>query len=111
MRTRLTGDELGSDLSADALPREDFEKDGMRGVWRSWLDMDLRQSGSRADPLRLAALWAYAGDADQSLDWLERAYAARSSALVFLRTYPAFTELRSHPRFVRIVTEMKLPTP
>lgn len=73
--------------------------------------MDLRQSGSHPDPLRLAALWAYAGDVDQSLDWLERAYDARSSALVFLRTYPAFAELHSHPRFMRIVEEMKLPTP
>ncbi|HSJ63564.1 MAG TPA: BTAD domain-containing putative transcriptional regulator [Gemmatimonadaceae bacterium] len=92
----------------DAL-RAAFAKDGMRGVWRSWLDMDLRQSGSQPDPLRLAALWAYAGDADQALDWLERAYAARGSSLVFLRTYPAFAELRSRPRFVRIVEEMKLP--
>ncbi|HUF13688.1 MAG TPA: BTAD domain-containing putative transcriptional regulator, partial [Longimicrobiales bacterium] len=72
----------------DAL-RAAFAKDGMRGFWRSWLDMDLRQAGSHPDPLRLAGLWAYIGDAAQSLDWLERAYAGRSSALIFLRTYPA----------------------
>jgi TolB-like protein/Flp pilus assembly protein TadD len=100
----------GTPAELDAL-RAAFAKDGMRGVWRSWLDMDLRQAGSRPDPLRVAALWAYIGDSAQSLDWLERAYAGRSSALVFLWTYPAFAELRSHPRFVRIVEEMKLPTP
>jgi hypothetical protein len=91
--------------------RTAFTNDGMRGVWRSWLDMDLRQSGGTLPSLRLAASWAYIGDAEQALDWLERAYAARSSTLVFLRTQPAFAELRSHPRFVRIVTEMKLPGP
>lgn len=91
--------------------RAAFAKDGMHGVWRSWFDLDLRQSGSHPDPLRLAALWAYIGDPEQALDWLERAYAARISALVFLRTSPAFAELRSHPRYVRIVTEMKLPAP
>jgi hypothetical protein len=89
--------------------RAAFAKDGMRGAWRSWLGLDLRQAGSDPDPLRLAALWAYIGDVNQALDWLERAYAERSSTLVFLRTYPAFAELRSHPRFVRIVTAMKLP--
>ena len=94
----------------DAL-RAAYTEAGMRGVWRSWLDVDLRQSGGAVNPLRLAMLWASIGDTDQALDWLERAHAERNPGLIFLQHERAFTELRSHPRFARIVAEMKFPAP
>jgi len=85
-----------------------FAKAGIRGVWRAWIDMDLRQHGGAIDPLRAAVLWASAGDADQALDWLERAYAERNPGLIYLRSEGAFAGLQSQPRFVRIVKDMKL---
>jgi len=91
----------------DAMRRA-FAKAGIRGVWRVWIDMDLRQHGGAIDPLRAAVLWASAGDADQALDWLERAYAERNPGLIYLRSEGAFAGLQSNPRFVRIVREMKL---
>ena len=96
----------GSEL--DAL-RSAFVQRGVRGFWRAWLDMDLRQTGSDMNPLRLAVLWAHIGDADQALDWLERAHAERNPGIIFVREEHAFAELRKHPRFVRIVRELKLP--
>jgi serine/threonine-protein kinase len=86
-----------------------FAKTGLRGVWRVWIDMDLRQHGGAIDPLRAAVLWASAGDVDQALDWLERAHAERNPGLIFLRSERAFAGLKSNPRYLRIVKEMKLP--
>ena len=92
-----------------AAMREGFATSGMRGVWRGWLDMDLRQFGGRIDPMRAASLWASAGDTTRALDWLERAYADRIPGLIFVRSDPVFAGLRSHPRFLRIIREMKFP--
>ncbi|HSJ62589.1 MAG TPA: BTAD domain-containing putative transcriptional regulator [Gemmatimonadaceae bacterium] len=89
--------------------RRAFAASGMPGFWRSWLEMDRRQSDGVVDPLRAAKLWLLAGDTARSLDWLERAYAERNPALVFLQVDPAFANLRSHPRVARILKEMKFP--
>lgn len=91
--------------------RGGFTRSGIRGFWRSWLDMDLRQSRGTADPLRVALTWVVIGDADQALDWLERAYAERNPGLIYVQSDPALADLRSHPRFARIVAEMKFPAP
>jgi tetratricopeptide (TPR) repeat protein len=92
-----------------AAMREAFATGGMRAFWRSWLAMDLRQSGGNVDPLRMAATWASIGDANQALDWLERAYAERTPGLIYLRTDPAFASLRSNARYAAVVTGMKFP--
>ena len=89
--------------------RDGFATSGMSGVWRIWLEMDLRQFGNRINPLRAAALSAAAGDTTRALDWLERAYADRNPGLVFARWDAAFAGLRSHPRFLRIISAMKFP--
>ena len=91
--------------------RSAFAKSGMREFWRSWLAMDLRQSGTNPDPLRVATLWTMIGDADQALDWLERAHAERNPGLIYLRANGVYAPLRADPRFARIVTEMNLPAP
>jgi TolB-like protein/DNA-binding SARP family transcriptional activator len=83
---------------------------GMAGFWRSWLDMDLRQSTMAPDPLRMAKLWGLAGDTARSLDWLERAYAERNPALIFLQADPVFANQRTNPRVARILSEMNFPT-
>ena len=40
--------------------------------------------------------------------WLEKAYADRSSELVFLRVNPYFDDVRSDPRFVDLVRRLTL---
>ena len=87
-----------------------FAHSGMKGFWRRWLAMDLRQSGSNPDPLRVAVLWAMIGDGDQAFDWLDRAYSERNPGLIYLRSEPAFARLHAHPRFARVVSAMKFPT-
>lgn len=89
--------------------RRAYASSGMPGFWRSWLAMDLRQFGSSADPLRMANLWAMIGDTARTVQWLERAYAARNPGLIYLRSEPAFETLRSLPRVARIISDMKFP--
>ena len=84
-------------------------KDDLPGLWRSWLAMDLRLSGRAINPMRVAKAWALIGDVEQAVDWLERAHGARNPGIIFLREDPAYEALRDHPRFVRILTELRLP--
>ncbi|MGH7510245.1 MAG: tetratricopeptide repeat protein, partial [Gemmatimonadales bacterium] len=98
-----TGSELDSMRSA-------FAESAMPGFWRSWLAMDLRQSESTPDPLRVASLWALIGDTAQAFHWLDRAYDERNPGLILLRS-GSFENLHSHPRVARILTEMRFPDP
>ena len=94
----------------DAL-RDAFAKAGMRGVWRSWLALDERITGGAVNPMRRALLHAFGGDTERALDWLERAHAERISHLIFVRRYAAvLPEISSHPRYARILSEIKLAT-
>lgn len=93
---------------ADAMRRA-YAASGMPGFWRKWLEMDLRQSGGKPDPLRIATLWALIGDTAQTFDWFERAYAARNPGLIYVRSEPALYSLRSHRRVARILNGMKFP--
>jgi hypothetical protein len=100
----------GATAAELAALRDGFAKSGIGGFWRSWLEMDLRQFGNDINPLRAAALSAAADDTAQALDWLDRAYADRIPGLVFVRWDPVFAGVRSHPRYLRIIREMKFPS-
>jgi serine/threonine protein kinase/Tfp pilus assembly protein PilF len=55
--------------------------------------------------------WGYAalGDKDRAMQWLEKAYAERSSALVYLKIEPLFDPLRGDKRFADLVRRVGLP--
>ena len=83
-----------------------FQRGGMPAFWRSWLAFDLRHSGSNPHPVRVATYYALAGDTAQTLDWLERARAEQSIALIFVFANPAFASVREHARFRRIFQQL-----
>jgi TolB-like protein/DNA-binding SARP family transcriptional activator/Flp pilus assembly protein TadD len=89
--------------------RDAFAASGMPGFWRSWHEMDIRQSGGRLDPLRMASLAALSGDTARAWDWLDRAYAERNHGLIMLRHNVALRPWLSHPRVARIVDAMRFP--
>jgi hypothetical protein len=89
--------------------RAAFERGGMPAFWRSWLTFDLRNAVSDPDPVRVATLYALIGDTVQSLTWLERAHAERSSSLLFVFADPTFAALRDQPRFRRIFQQLNFP--
>jgi tetratricopeptide (TPR) repeat protein len=55
-----------------------------------------------------AAVHAGLGQTEQACDWLERGVAERSSWLVFLRVDPWWDRLRTNPRFMRLLEQMRL---
>jgi Flp pilus assembly protein TadD len=99
----------GADAGEVDAMRDAFARAGMPGVWRRWLEMDMRQSPERINPMRVALLWMRAGDSAQALDWLERAHAAREPGLIYVQAHRALAPLHGHPRFARILTEMRFP--
>ncbi len=71
-----------------------------------------RQSAAEYVPsYDLATIAASLGEADQALNWLDRAVAERSTLLGWLRIDPAFDSLRGNARFESIVVRLGLSAP
>ena len=88
--------------------REGYAESGLKGVWRRRLEYELRDAGTNAEALRIASLLARVGDADQTAEWIERAYQDRAMALPFLAVLPTYDSVRSHPRFRAVLERMRL---
>jgi len=59
-------------------------------------------------PYSVASYFAVANDAARALDWLERAYAERDGALVWIKVHPRLDSLRQEPRFRDLLVKTKL---
>ena len=57
----------------------------------------------------IAALYAYAGKKDRSLEWLEKAFEAREPGVPYLGVLPLYDSLRDDPRFQDLLRRMDLP--
>lgn len=60
-------------------------------------------------PFDFAVIYGGLGDKDRTLEWLEKAYAERSTSLNLLKMSPAFVNLQSEPRFTELVRRIGLP--
>ena len=60
-------------------------------------------------PTEMAKLYAYAGEKDRALEWLEKAYQDRESGLVHLQVDPDWDILRDAPRFQDLLRRMRFP--
>ena len=60
---------------------------------------------------QVAEVHALRGDADRSLEWLERALANRDPGITLLLFDPALLRLRDDPRFVAFCAKVGLPPP
>jgi serine/threonine protein kinase/Flp pilus assembly protein TadD len=58
---------------------------------------------------QVAQAYAYRGEGDKALDWLERAYEQHDSGLVVLKIDPSFKDLRQSPRYLNLLEKMHLP--
>jgi TolB-like protein/Tfp pilus assembly protein PilF len=83
---------------------------GVTGQWNALLKFyseDIKSG--KADPFDVATGYAYAGNTDKALTWLEKAMKARCYGITYLGVDPAFDRLRSDPRFVFLLRRMGLP--
>lgn len=63
-------------------------------------------AGRYVSPLDIATIYASLGDADQALQWLERALEQRAPALGFVPQNPSFDSLHQDARFVSVVEKI-----
>jgi TolB-like protein/DNA-binding winged helix-turn-helix (wHTH) protein/tetratricopeptide (TPR) repeat protein len=54
-------------------------------------------------------LYLALGEKDEALAWLEKAYKAKSSTLLYMRCWPEFERLRADPRFADLVRRVGNP--
>jgi len=57
----------------------------------------------------VAEVYAYRGEADKALDWLERAYEQHDSGLTYLKTDWLLKGLHQNPRYIQLLEKMQLP--
>jgi TolB-like protein/Tfp pilus assembly protein PilF len=101
-----------SGTSAEALRelRKAYEAYGLRGFRKKQLEIDLaRWKGWHPDTFLIAAHYARLNEIDDALAWLERAYEARSGAMVWMKLYPYFKNLYLNPHFQNMVRQVGLP--
>ena len=58
---------------------------------------------------QVAEVYAYRGEADKAMDWLERAYQQHDSGLPSLKSDGLFKSLRQNPRYIQLLEKMQLP--
>lgn len=58
---------------------------------------------------QVAEVYAYRGEDDIALDWLERAYQQHDSGVTYVKADNLFNHLRQNPRYLRLLEKMQLP--
>jgi tetratricopeptide (TPR) repeat protein len=73
-------------------------------------EMMAARSATRHVPaIRIARMFAHAGDTDRAMQWLERAYENRESTLARLPVFWDWDDLRSDPRFQDLLARLNFP--
>lgn len=60
-------------------------------------------------PWNVVIAFAWRGEHDRALDWLERAYAHRDPGMKYIRYIPLLKPLHGSPRFAALVRKLGLP--
>ncbi len=71
--------------------------------------MAARSKHTHIPAIRVARLYAHAGDNDRAMEWLEKAYQQRETALTHAAVFWDWDDLRGHPRFQALLRRMNLP--
>lgn len=67
--------------------------------------------GGFVPPIYIAMIHSALGDADQAMNWLERAYDERSDWVSSIAVQPVFRPLASNVRFSQLLNRLHLPKP
>ena len=100
------GGEFGESMSVDTAGGKMAYRAAML---RTGQVMAQRSAQTHVPAIRIARMFAHAGDNDRALYWLERAYQARESPLMRLAVFWDWDDLRSDPRFQDLLRRMNLP--
>lgn len=64
------------------------------------------EAEARAEPVQVAMVHIGLGNYDQAIDWLEKAFEARNSHMLYIKQGAQFDPLRSDPRFKSLLERM-----
>ncbi len=84
-----------------AMQQEAYATSGYPGVARLIVAQQDRTAGGNmpSSPLSLASAYLFLGNTEQALSALESAYANHDPGIIYLKVDPAWSALRSNPRF------------
>jgi DNA-binding winged helix-turn-helix (wHTH) protein/TolB-like protein/cytochrome c-type biogenesis protein CcmH/NrfG len=103
---------LGLRLEEVGAYRRAYEEEGIRGHWRHWLRQALArwERGDRWHFICYAIARTYGKleQKDEAIEWLEKAYKARTGALIWVGKEPDFDTLRSDLRFQDLLRRVGL---
>jgi hypothetical protein len=60
-------------------------------------------------PSAIARVYAFRGERDKAMDWLERAYSVKDEDLYFIKGAPLMRSLEGDPRYNAFLKKMNLP--
>ena len=102
---------LSGDPDLAATLREAYAKSGYPGLLRARLEKSLRQrdAGKYEPALGIASTYFLAGNKEEGLQWLEKAYDERDSGMVYLNVGSDFDSVRDDPRFQQMVKKVGFP--
>jgi len=90
--------------------QEGYKEGGYRRAMKRAADtLATRSKRVHVPAVRIARLYAHAGEKGHALDWLEKAYAANESPLAHLAVARDWDDLHSDPRFQDLLRRMGLP--
>jgi DNA-binding winged helix-turn-helix (wHTH) protein/TolB-like protein/Tfp pilus assembly protein PilF len=72
-------------------------------------ELNQRAKHEYIDPYLIALVQTSLGDNDAAIEWLTKAFEARSPWMAWLKVEPKFDRLRSDPRFVNLLHQVGLP--
>ena len=79
------------------------------GMKRAGEAMVVRSKARHVPAIRIARMFAHAGEKDLALDWLEKAYDNRESPMERIGVVWDWQDLRSEPRFQDLLRRLNLP--
>ena len=94
----------GSEIE-EALERGSAEDGYLGAVRRAAETLEAQQATHR----EIAKTYAFAGNDERALDWLERGFEARDPNMPYIATGPTWDSLRDNPRFQDLLRRMNLP--
>jgi len=100
---------IGDHEFADALGTGRGETAYRAGMKRAGEVMAARSKQRHVPAIRIARMFAHAGDKNSAIQWLEKAYQARESPMVRLGVFWDWDDLRSDPRFHSLLRRMNFP--
>jgi hypothetical protein len=87
-----------------------YAEGGYQGAMRRAADMAASLwPGVYTNPRAIATAYLRAGQNDQALDWLERAYELHDPNMPYMDLGTSWDVVRDHPRFRDLLRRMKLP--